>query len=391
VFVDNGAAKKQVDPSQYATVHLGSAIQIRFRLEQTAPPPPTGMIGVVAAGDYSCSLGASGQLFCWGDANFNAQNLALTPFPLSNGDQFSALGGANGVAGHSCAIRTLGTAACWGSNNWGELGNGAMGGVSTFPTNVNGPAFATISSGSTHSCGVTPGGDAYCWGDNVNGQLGDGTTSPRLTPVPVAGGLKFKSIAAGGFYTCGVTTAGAGYCWGNVLDGRLGSLNWSVPQTTPLAVAGGLTFASISTGFYHTCGVTTTGAAYCWGYGFSGQLGNGTTSSNQPVPSAVSGGISFSDISTGRDHTCGITTAGGAYCWGQNIDGRLGNSSTAVAVTTPTAVTGGLTLTRISAGADHTCGVTNAGSVYCWGANNSGQVGDGTQTQRLFPVIVTFP
>ncbi len=149
-----------------------------------------------------------------------------------------------------------------------------------------------------------------------------------------------------------------------------------------------LSFAAVSAGFDHSCGVTTAGVAYCWGDNVFGQLGDGTTT-NRPMPVAVAGGLSFAAVST-KGHTCGVTTAGDAYCWGQNVRAQLGDGTTTDRLT-PVAVAGGLSFAAVSAGFGHSCGVTTAGDAYCWGSNGSGMLGDGTFNNSSVPVLVLLP
>src|SRR5439155_646348 len=211
--------------------------------------------------------------------------------------------------------------------------------------------FATVSAGyGEFVCGVTAVQAAYCWGYNGYGQLGNGTLVSSTTALTVSGGLTFASVSAGVAATCGVTPAGAAYCWGHNGSGELGN-GTRINSSTPVAVSGGLTFAAVSGGesFDFTCGVTTGGAAYCWGANGLGQFGNGTTtSSTTPVP--VSGGLTFTTVSGGAtSFTCGVTTAGAAYCWGSNFYGQFGNGTT-ISSTTPVAVSGGLTFASVVAG-----------------------------------------
>src|SRR5439155_1217374 len=179
---------------------------------------------------------------------------------------------------------------------------------------------------------VATGGAAYCWGYNANGQLGDGTTTNQLTPTPVTGGQTFASVNAAGVpnsnqsYTCGVTSSGAAYCWGYNFYGQLGD-GTQTQRLVPTAVVGGLTFAAVSVGVAHTCGVTTSGAAYCWGYNTFGTLGDGTTT-RRLVPNTVAAVHTFADARASRYHTCGVTTSGAAYCWGLNSSGELGDGTT---------------------------------------------------------------
>src|SRR5947199_232466 len=203
--------------------------------------------------------------------------------------------------------------------------------------------------------------------------------------LPVTTGLTFAQVSAREYYACGVTTAGAAYCWGYNGDGELGN-GTTTTSPTPVAVSGGLTWAAVSAGLYHTCGVTTAGAAYCWGYNGDGQLGNGTTT-NSPTPVAVAGGLTFATVSAGGRSACGVATAGRAYCWGYNGDGELGNGTTTNS-TTPVAVAGGLTFAAVSAGFNFACGVTTAGAPYCWGDNGFGELGNGTTTNSPTPVAV---
>jgi alpha-tubulin suppressor-like RCC1 family protein len=260
--------------------------------------------------------------------------------------------------------------------------------------------FAELSAGGQNTCGVVVGGAAYCWGFNEYGQLGNGTTTDGTNPTVVGGGLTFGTVGVvvGGEHRCGVTNAGAAYCWGYHGYGQLGIGTQTGPttcpgpgirpcSTTPVAVVGGLTFAALASGIAHTCGVTPGGAAYCWGLNFNGQLGIGTTNGPElcaegsnpcsTSPVAVIGGLTFAMVSAGASHTCAVTAAGAAYCWGANTSGQLGDSTTAQR-TSPVAVAEGLTFTSVSAGFGYTCGVTLSGAAYCWGLNNSGQLGIGS-------------
>ena len=254
---------------------------------------------------------------------------------------------------------------------------------------TGGLSFASVSAGSGHACGVTVGGDAYCWGSNARGQLGDGSMLDRSTPMLVEGGLKFTSVSAGSSDTCGITTSGDAHCWGRNDRGQLGD-GTRDDRLAPVLVAGGLTFALVSAGGFHTCGVTTSDDAYCWGANSIGQIGNPPPpAGDRLTPSLVTGGLTFVLITVGSNgHTCGVTTLGGGFCWGLNNEGQLGNGTKINGPHQPGPVEGSLSFAILNAGIRYTCGVTTSGDAYCWGENFSGQLGNGTTIGRLTPVLV---
>jgi alpha-tubulin suppressor-like RCC1 family protein len=203
-----------------------------------------------------------------------------------------------------------------------------------------------------------------------------------------ATGTRFASFGLGDNHSCAIGTANAAYCWGFNGSGELGDNTTStVPQLTPTPVLGGVSFTGITAGDSHTCGLTTTGAAYCWGINDLGELGNGTTGNRSALPTPVAGGLTFASLSAGISHTCALTSAGVAYCWGVNDIGQLGDGTTTDR-SSPTTVAGGLTFSSIMAGGDHTCGITSAGAAYCWGDNYYGQLGDSTTENRSSPTPV---
>ena len=289
---------------------------------------------------------------------------------------------------HTCGVTTENRAYCWGGNRRGMLGDGTNNRHLNPVAVAGGLSFRQVSAGRWHTCGVTTDNRAFCWGYNLGGMLGDGTTTQRLRPVAVAGVHRFRQVSAGLFHTCGRSYPdNRVYCWGsNALgDGTGGQ------SLTPVAVAGNHVFRDVSAGLFHTCGVTTANKAYCWGSGFYGQLGDSVDPSGFEAaasPVLVAGGHVFRQVDAGGYHTCGLTPTNQAFCWGNGRDGQLGNGKAYLSFW-PRAVAGGLSFSRVTAGLRHSCGETTENRVYCWGNNfPNGEIGDGTIIDRLRPVAV---
>jgi len=369
----------------------------------------TRAVGVSAGLLHSCGVLQGDIALCWGPGFDGRLGNGTTDHPVDHPRPVSgppfAIARVSGGFQHSCGTTSANVAYCWGKELVGELGDGVSNATRLSPVQVAGNlTLASVSAGNNFSCGVTTTGAGYCWGTGMNGRLGNGGFADDSVPAPVSGGLNFAMITTGkdvelqpigNGFACGLTTTGNAYCWGNNSHGELGDSGASTQSTTPVPVAGGLTFATLSAGEQHVCGVTTSGAAYCWGKGTSGQLGNGSAGgSNAPVP--VSGGLVFSTIAAGGGHTCAVTTSGDAYCWGGNVLGQLGTGVFAPDFsppqTTPVAVTGGLKFVTLAAGAAHTCGISTLGVIYCWGRGFDGELGNGLQNRAVpTPVLVPAP
>ncbi len=349
---------------------------------------------VEAGNRHTCGVTVAGHAYCWGVNDWGQLGVGTqdtevvphsAPLPVAGELTFAQVAAGDE---HTCGVTTADEAYCWGNNSGGQVGRGftSVGGVSTPTAVVGGLSFSRLSTGSFHTCGVTTADEAYCWGGNTFGSIGDGTTTLRSSPVAVSGGLAMAQVSAGSFYTCGVTTADEAHCWGGNADGQLGD-GTTTDRLVPTAVSGGLSLVAVTAGATHTCGVTTADEAHCWGGNADGQLGDGTTT-DRLVPTAVSGGLSLVEVSAGGQFfTCARAADGAAYCWGHNGAGQLGTGTAGGSgVSTPQAVVGGLTFTGVTAGGVHTCGLTTVDGAYCWGSNDVGQLGDGsTTTSRTSP------
>jgi alpha-tubulin suppressor-like RCC1 family protein len=292
---------------------------------------------------------------------------------------------------HSCAVTTGGGVKCWGDDANGQLGNGisTVWSAST-PVDVVGlgSGVASISAGGYSTCAVTTGGAVKCWGNNLNGQLGDGTTTDSNVPVSVIGlGSGVAAVSVGADHSCALTTAGGVKCWGSGNYGALGTGTNSF-SATPVNVVGlGSGVAAISAGPDTSCVVTTSGAVKCWGYNGLGELGDGTTNNYSSTPVNVVGlGSGVASVTVGFSHSCAVTTAGAVKCWGDNSYSQLGDGTTTNSPIPVDVIGLGAGVAVITAGFMDTCAVTTGGAVKCWGYNLNGQLGDGTTTNSTTPV-----
>jgi alpha-tubulin suppressor-like RCC1 family protein len=372
---------------------LAAAVGCREDDVSPTAPDPTADRSVVAAavplsfrhigtGDLgACGVTTDNRAFCWG-------NSVTRPTAVATGLRFLEV--RPGLQ-FTCGLTTGARIFCWGSNTRGQLGNGSTVESSAVPVEVKGNRrWRLLRVGQNHSCANTTSGVTFCWGGNNFGQLGDGTTTDRRAPARVSGGLELVRVSAGAAHTCGVTASHQAYCWGFNNHGQLGD-GTSNQHLVPNAVKGGLAFAVIAANGTQSCGVTTGHAAYCWGTGSNGVLGYGGTD-RRGRPVAVAGGLEFSGVSTGSAHSCGVTTAGRVYCWGFNGNGQVGDGTNLNQRLTPVPVASGLRFNSVlaSRGA-FTCGVGTDHHGYCWGTNNSGQLGDGTTQDRSVPTAVAPP
>lgn len=323
-----------------------------------------------------------------------AQEQAQSGHPPSQADFLTPLINIAQVSSgnsHTCALTTTGGVKCWGWNESGQIGDSTTRTERPTPVDVTGlgSGVTAISAGRYFSCALTTTGGVKCWGMNVHGELGDGTTTNRSAPVEVTGLTSgVTAISAGGYHACALMTAGGVKCWGWNDTGQLGDDTEST-RTTPVDVVGlGSGVAAIAAGSWHTCALTDPGGVKCWGSNGSGILGNGETDNRRTPVDVVGLDNGVTAIATGYYQTCALTTAGGVKCWGANGSGNVGDGTTTDRLTPVDVVGLGSDVTAIDSGAMHTCARTTAGGVKCWGSNSRGQVGDGTEVAKSSPVDV---
>lgn len=284
----------------------------------------------------------------------------------------------------TCVLTVQAAAECWGANTVGQLGRGTLDSIGGPAVVMGGRQYTQIAATMSTACAVAVDGSAWCWGANA-GRFGNGDTTSSAVPVAVSGGLHFQVLGGAGSAFCGLTTAGTMYCWGANSNGQLGNgASLATRALTPVPVSGGQSFSGLTSALWATCGITSEKTAYCWGANSLQQLGIGSTTTPVTTPTAISG-LSFSDLKLGSATSCGIA-AGTTYCWGTNFFGSLGDDSVSSSpVDQPTPIVGGLAFTSIFPGSGNdvftpVCALTSAGAAYCWGANRSGQLGTDATT-----------
>jgi alpha-tubulin suppressor-like RCC1 family protein len=397
--------------SLFAGLTYGST-DINGRRAATLDTPgssePT-FVAVSAGDDFTCALTAEGKAACWGN-NAGRQlgsGLALlqsdVPVPVAGTLVFTVISAGEA---HACGLTSSGEAFCWGSDASGALGNTRDG--SAVPIRVTTTLrFASINAGVERTCAVTRDGAAYCWG---RFSVPDSTAGGRSTsrPTPVRNRVPMRLVRTGLNHACGIGHDERVYCWGSNNFGQLGvaPAGASGRHPVPVSVALEGAIATVSVSRKASCAVTTTGLTYCWGENIFGVLGNGSETERyvaNPTPARVVGTQRWRLVSAGGSHTCGLTLEGKAACWGANFplvmllgthgapDRCAGNGPPPRECSTrPIPVAGDLRFRDLSAGGGHTCAVTTAGRIYCWGGNDSGQLGNGSRQSSVEPIPVVF-
>jgi alpha-tubulin suppressor-like RCC1 family protein len=350
-------------------------------------------IAISAGEEHSCAVLVGGALRCWGrntygqlgDGSFEDRLLPVSVQGIAAGATAVAAGHY-----HSCAVQN-GAALCWGRNELGQLGDGQFGGRATpAPVSGLGSGVGWISAARGHACALTLSGAVRCWGDNAEGQLGDGSRQQRRTPVTVSGlGSGVRQVVTNFQHSCALNDASGVLCWGDNFYGQIGD-DSAFDRELPTPVSGlGNGIASISAGYLHGCASTMgTEEVRCWGNNFDGQLGDGSFTNRLTPRDVVGLSTGVEQVATGFQHSCAWSAARGIQCWGDNSFGQLGNGATTSSETPVAVQQFGNASGVMSGGVFHTCALSTAGGVRCWGQNSFGQLGDDSFTDRALPTDV---
>ncbi len=380
---------------------LGPAVESES-LEPVLVELPGAASRVSVGGGVSCAVLDDGAVYCWGDNREGTLGLPLdvesASVPVEPHPGLIAQDVRVGV-GTVCITDEAEQATCWGRNRHGEVGDHTSGDDNsprTEPTVVGESAVAdplddwsVLNVGGSHGCGIRTDDSLWCWGSRRWGRLGNGDDMEDCsavnladchltTPVAVSGDHQWSSVAVGGSHTCALDDGDALWCWGRGGSGALADTD----ANQPTAVLAGTTWESIASGGAHSCGVQTDGSLWCWGVGNYGQLGHGVQGSegSQGAPTQVGTDTDWAFVVAGAYHTCALRDGSSLWCWGNNINGQIGNGEQtadlglgAFGVSTPFMVPG--SWAAVDAGSAHTCAVDDVGALWCWGDNDSGAAG----------------
>jgi alpha-tubulin suppressor-like RCC1 family protein len=407
------------------TVDLGSRAGIPLTVKEMAPVDYHSFCAILADTGPDNSA-----LKCWGSNNYcelgaGTSQAGFADVPDTTGDNLpwvdlgttkdGAKRKAIALAGSfqsMCALGDDGAVKCWGDNLAGQLGIGFTGAPrSCLPNEVDNEGFVNLpspavavgargasSGGGAHACALLQSGMVSCWGENAAGQLGTGDTEDRLapsSPLAFAEGFVPAKLVLGGWHSCAISTDERIQCWGRNTDGQLGSPPAADrPAPGPDLVFRTAPVRSIAAGDDHTCAILDSGAVKCWGRNGEGQLGVGDTTNRGDEPDQMGDDLAAVDlgpgltaiaVAAGSSHTCVVSSAGEVKCWGANDAGQLGIGGDVPLVAPALPVGLAERASSVAAGAGFSCALLASGAVQCWGKNDAAQLGVGDHENHLVP------
>jgi len=278
----------------------------------------------------------------------------------------------------------------WGLNSYGQLGGNTLTNRSTpVTTFAGGTNWKQVAGGNNHTAAIKTDGTLWTWGSGSSGQLGDNAANNRSTPVTTfAGGTNWKQVACGGGgnHTAAIKTDGTLWTWGSNTSVQLGD-NTTAQRITPVTTfAGGTNWKQVAGGQNYTAAIKTDGTLWTWGSNILGQLGINTTTSRSTPVTTFAGGTNWKQVACGRNHTAAIKTDGTLWTWGNNSNGPLGDNTLTNRSTPVTTFAGGTNWKQVAGGQTYTAAIKTDGTLWTWGIGTSGQLGDNTGTSRSTPV-----
>jgi len=390
VLLLSGLAAQACDANTAGDVDAGADSALADGTPEAPDAAPAACIAKVATGGHhTCVLKGDGSLWCWG-ANGTAQLNDLTQVDDPTPRQLFAEGIAAVASGaqHSCALDTEGRFSCWGRDANGQIGNGLnYYSMLAFEVFSEGVQEIGIGPSSNHTCVRKGDRTVWCWGSNVHGQVGNASEEDAWLPVSVLDSAGGPPVLGGNF-TCAHDDAGATLCWGANHFGQLGRQGASSTVPAP-AVEG--EFVELSAGGTTTCGIKADRSLWCWGDGIHGQLGDGSKG-NSAAPVRVFEGEAgdVAEVSVAGNYVCARRADSSLWCWGKNNFGQLGDGTIENRLLPVMTFASGVT--QVSTGISHACAAREDDTVWCWGFNRYGQLGQGTTPADPFePTTVPVP
>ena len=350
-------------------------------------------MSAVAGGNYhTIAIRDDGTVWAWGSNGYGQLGDGTTATYKKIPVQVSGLMDVTAIAGgeaHTVALKSDDTVWTWGKNNKGQLGDGSTVSYSKTPVQVSGlTSVIEIASVFNHTIALKSNSTVWTWGDNGEGQLGDGTTTYRSTPVQVSGLSDATAIAAGYWHSISLKSDGTAWAWGYNFYGQLGD-GTKTDSNTPVQVSGLNNVIAIAGRSRSTAALKSDGTVWSWGSNSNGQLGDGSTVSYSKTPVQASGLTDVIAIACGAYHAVALRDDATVWAWGSNEYGQLGDGTTTDR-NTPVEVSGLTNVIAISCGNRHSIALKSDGTVWAWGRNNKSQLGDGTTEDRYTPVKVVF-
>lgn len=359
------------------------------------------VVGFSAGGQHTCALTGSGRVFCWGDNLYGQLGDGTTTGRTTAVEVQGLPAAATAIAlgqDFTCALLDGGSVYCWGEDVDGELGSNGPGTwqATTAPLLIAGVKNAiAIGAGARHACVVTSTHAVECWGAGNEGQLGDGSTDSSRAPVAVPGLTDAVAVGGGDGFTCALESTGSVQCWGVGTAGQLGD-GLKTTKTSPTAVSNLTNATSLSVGAFDACAVDAKQGLWCWGsnqFGQAGSFGSSFVTAPDQIstadgkPLANVAGVSVGGTAL-RQHICARTSDGTVLCWGNAAFDQLGTPNGNASFAIPWPVPVDPSAQAIVSGGEHSCARLADGSVWCWGANDQGQLGTGSTATGAVPAPV---
>ena len=338
---------------------------------------------------FTLAIRSDGTLWSWGSNGSggplgdNTTADKSSPVQIGTDATWSQVAGGQNT---SFAIKTNGTLWSWGTGTGGVLGDSTVISRSS-PVQIGTDIYwSKIDSGNGHCLAIKTDGTMWSWGANTTGQLGDNTVTPRSSPVQIAG-VNWSVVSGGDTHSAAIKTDGTLWMWGNNGSGPLGQ-NDIIIKSSPVQVASANAWSKVTTGDSHTVAIKTDGTMWSWGLNSNGQLGDSTILSRSSPVQIASTAYAWSLVATsGQYHTIATKTDGTIWAWGAGTKGQIGNN-TVIRRSSPIQIGALDTWSKITSGRDFTAAIKTDTTLWTWGANNSSQLGENDTVYRSSPVQV---